>query len=135
MTGARATWSCSTRTSPSSSYLVSDHAYALVGLNSSSSQPFLIYNRGGLTSSGWVPGFSGTTYGLFNASTGFVQSNFTEQDIDTEESRDDNLTDTVEVPDEPILLDQGDATTNEPQHPTKRILVGAPMPSVSSTLA
>jgi Calpain family cysteine protease/Fibronectin type III domain len=63
---------------PSNSDIVSGHAYAVVGFNASSSDPFLVYNPWGTNSSGWV--MNNATgqwvYGLFNAGAGFLSQNF-----------------------------------------------------------
>jgi len=61
---------------PPSSYIVGDHVYAMVGLNASSSQPFLVFNPWGMDSSGWAPGHSGTVYGRFTATQAFITQNF-----------------------------------------------------------
>jgi hypothetical protein len=60
---------------PTSSYIVSNHAYAMVGYNVTSYQPFEIYNPWG-DSNGWAPGHSGSVYGLFTANSGFLSQNF-----------------------------------------------------------
>jgi hypothetical protein len=69
--------------SPSSSYIVGSHAYAVVGDNASNSYPFLVYNPWGTDSSGWAPSLENghQVYGLFNASGAFLSQNFTEQSI------------------------------------------------------
>jgi len=52
------------------------HAYAVVGYNPSSSQPFEVFNPwGGSTSSIWCP-IDHQVYGLFPASTAFLSQNF-----------------------------------------------------------
>ena len=43
---------------PTSSYIVGSHCYAVVGYNASSSQPFEVFNPWGTDSSGWAPGQS-----------------------------------------------------------------------------
>jgi hypothetical protein len=98
--------------SPSSSYVVSNHAYAMVGYNSSSSQPFQMFNPWGTDSSGWAPGLSGVKYGLFYANSGFITSNFTGTNVAVVASKVNNVAGTVEVPNEPILLAQGDPTAD-----------------------
>jgi hypothetical protein len=67
--------------SPSSVDVVGNHAYAVVGYNPSSSQPFLVYNPWGSNSSGWALGTNNgqQVYGLFNASAAFLSQNFNEQ--------------------------------------------------------
>jgi hypothetical protein len=64
--------------SPSSSYIVPSHCYALVAYNGSSGLPFEIYNPWGTDSSGWALGtYNGqAVYGLFNANASFVSQNF-----------------------------------------------------------
>jgi hypothetical protein len=66
------------RSNPSNSDIVGSHAYAIVGYNASSSNPFLVFNPWGTSSSGWV--WDSTTrqwvYGLFNASAAFLSQNF-----------------------------------------------------------
>ncbi len=64
-------------TQPPSSYIVKDHAYAMVGYNSSSSQPYLVYNPWGMESSGYAPPNQfGTIYGRFTANQAFINQNF-----------------------------------------------------------
>ena len=46
---------------PTSSHIVGDHCYAVVGYNASSSQPFEVFNPWGTNSSGYAPG-SGTIW-------------------------------------------------------------------------
>jgi hypothetical protein len=65
--------------SPSSSLIVRDHSYAVVGYNSSNSLPFELFNPWGTDSSGWAPGHSGKIYGLFTANASFISHNFSEQ--------------------------------------------------------
>jgi hypothetical protein len=61
---------------PASSYIVGNHCYALVAYNGSSSRPFEIYNPWGTDSSGWVPGLTNKTYGLFWANGTALSQNF-----------------------------------------------------------
>jgi Calpain family cysteine protease len=70
-----------TSSRPSSSNLVGDHAYALVSFNTSSSQPFQLYNPWGANSSGWALGkYNGhQVYGLFTANAAFIAQNFNGQ--------------------------------------------------------
>jgi hypothetical protein len=65
---------------PSSSYIVGDHAYAVVGYNPSSSMPYQVYNPWGTTSSGWAQGGK-PVYGLFSANGAFLSQNFSAQAI------------------------------------------------------
>jgi hypothetical protein len=65
--------------SPTSSYIVGDHCYALVNYTPSNGLPFEVYNPWGTDSSGWAPGNSGTKYGLFIANAAFLSQNFTSQ--------------------------------------------------------
>ncbi|MGD0045308.1 MAG: hypothetical protein ABSE84_33730, partial [Isosphaeraceae bacterium] len=68
---------------PSSSYIVGDHAYAVVNYTASSSMPFEVYNPwGGTDSSVWCP-VDPQVYGLFFASAGFLSQNFASQFIGT----------------------------------------------------
>jgi Calpain family cysteine protease len=67
-------------TSPTSSYVVGGHCYAMVNYNSSNST-FSIYNPWGTDSSGWAPGYSNTVYGLFWANAAFVSQNFATQSV------------------------------------------------------
>ena len=64
--------------SPSSSYIVPSHAYALVAYNGGSGLPFEIYNPWGTDSNGWALGtYNGqAVYGLFDANAAFVSQNF-----------------------------------------------------------
>jgi hypothetical protein len=68
---------------PSSSYIVSSHAYAVVGDNASASYPFLVYNPWGTDSSGWAPSLENghQVYGQFNANGAFLSQNFADQSI------------------------------------------------------
>jgi Calpain family cysteine protease len=77
--------------SPSSSLIVSDHSYAVVGYNSSNSLPFQLFNPWGTDSSGWAPGHSGKIYGLFTANASFISHNFSEQWFVTGAMNGDNL--------------------------------------------
>jgi hypothetical protein len=61
---------------PTSSYIVGDHCYAVVGYNSASSLPYEAFNPWGTDANGWAPGCSGTIYGLFNCDGNFLSSNF-----------------------------------------------------------
>jgi hypothetical protein len=84
--------------SPTNSYIVGNHEYAVVGYNASSSQPFEIFNPWGavkynpdgtysaLTPSTvvagttyWAPGHQNTRYGLFYATADFLSQNFSGQ--------------------------------------------------------
>jgi hypothetical protein len=69
--------------SPSSSYIVGNHCYAVVGYNPSSSMPYEGYNPWGTTSSGWAQGtYNGhQVYGLFWADGRFISQNFSSQAI------------------------------------------------------
>jgi hypothetical protein len=72
---------------PSSSYIVGNHCYALVDYSTDyAATPFEIFNPWGATFYGatpgepaWAPGDTGSIYGLFWASAGFVSANFTVQ--------------------------------------------------------
>jgi hypothetical protein len=70
---------------PSSPYIVPTHCYALVNYSPPGydpfnvSTPFELYNPWGTDANGWAPGNSGTKYGLFWASAGFLMQNFTSQ--------------------------------------------------------
>ena len=68
---------------PTSSFIVGSHCYAVVGYNAASSQPFREFNPWGTDSSGWAPGHSGTIYGLFTANAAFISQNFTTQSLGT----------------------------------------------------
>lgn len=70
-----------TTTTPTSSYIVGSHAYALVGYDGTSGQPFKVFNPWGTDSSGWAPGHSGQIYGLFNANATFITQNFSGQSL------------------------------------------------------
>jgi hypothetical protein len=70
-------------TSPTSSYIVGSHCYALVGYDSSSSQPFTVFNPWGTDANGWAPGHTNTNYGLFTADAAFLSKNFTTQTLGT----------------------------------------------------
>ena len=63
---------------PVSSKIVGWHAYALVGYNPSSSQPFTVFNPWGTTCSGWAPyTYKGNqVYGLFTSNWAFLWQNF-----------------------------------------------------------
>jgi hypothetical protein len=61
-----------------SSYIVPDHAYAVVGYTASSSNPFEVYNPWGTNSSGMALGtYNGhQVYGLFNTNSTFLAQNY-----------------------------------------------------------
>jgi hypothetical protein len=69
--------------SPSSSYIVGGHAYAVVGYNPSSSMPFELFNPWGTTASGYAPDLENghQVYGLFFANASFVSQNFISQNF------------------------------------------------------
>jgi hypothetical protein len=69
-------------TTPVSPLIVASHAYAVVGYNPSSSQPYEIYNPWGTTSSGMALG-DPEVYGLFYAGAAFLSQNFAWQSIGT----------------------------------------------------
>jgi len=73
----------SSSSNPSSSDIVGDHAYAVVGYNPSSSMPYEIYNPWGMTSSGMAQGtYDGhAVYGQFWASAALVSQNFSGQSL------------------------------------------------------
>jgi hypothetical protein len=56
---------------PTSSEIVGEHCYAVVGYNASSSEPIEVYNPWGITDSA-----KANVYGLFNANQSFLWSNF-----------------------------------------------------------
>ncbi len=68
---------------PTSSFIVGDHCYAVVGYNAASGLPFEVFNPWGTDSSGWAPGESGKIYGLFTANAAFISQNFTRQSFGT----------------------------------------------------
>ena len=68
---------------PTSSFIVGNHCYAVVGYNAASSLPFEEFNPWGTDSSGWAPWHSGTIYGLFTANAAFISQNFTTQSLGT----------------------------------------------------
>ncbi len=103
--------------SPSSSWIVPDHAYAVVNYNASSFMPFMVYNPWGTDSSGWALGdFDGhNVYGLFIANAAFLSHNFTWQSV------------TAGVPSLPVTLDAGfgpasvQASLNQALAPTNAV--------------
>jgi Calpain family cysteine protease len=107
-------------TSPSSSYIVSSHSYAMVGYYSSSSMPFQIFNPWGTDASGWAPNNSGTKYGLFFANAAFVSANFSTPSygIGAAPGGPQGPSDTAggvlaNVPSSPTTADDGTITRNE----------------------
>jgi hypothetical protein len=74
-------------THASSQYIVGDssetHAYAVVGYDPSSSNPFKVYNPWGTDAQGWALGaYHGhAVWGLFNASAAFLSANFAWQTV------------------------------------------------------
>jgi hypothetical protein len=83
--------------SPSSSYIVGSHCYAVVGYNASSGEPFEVFNPWGTDWSGWAPGDSGTIYGLFTANAAFISQNFTSQSIGTGSMNVDHIDGAIEA--------------------------------------
>jgi hypothetical protein len=61
---------------PPNPYIVADHAYALVGYNPSSSQPFEVFNPWGTQANGWAPGETNRVYGLFTANATAIAQNY-----------------------------------------------------------
>jgi hypothetical protein len=80
---------------PTSSYIVGSHCYAMVGYNASSSLPFEVFNPWGTTSSGWAPNTNNTIYGLFSANAPFISQNFNEQSFGTGAIDVNNVTEPV----------------------------------------
>jgi hypothetical protein len=80
---------------PSSSYIVGDHCYAVVGYNAyaESGDPFEVFNPWGSNSLWWPasPGVTGTKYGLFWANAAFISQNFSSQNISTGAINTDDL--------------------------------------------
>jgi hypothetical protein len=72
-----------TTSTPTSSYIVASHCYALVNYNASSGQPFEVFNPWGTQASGWAPGDTNTIYGLFTANAAFLSQNFAGQSFGT----------------------------------------------------
>jgi hypothetical protein len=70
-----------TPVTPTSSYIVGHHAYAVVGYNPSSSDPYEVFNPWGTDANGWAPGHANTTYGLFYANAAFLSQNFSYQSL------------------------------------------------------
>jgi hypothetical protein len=70
-------------TTPSSSYIVGTHAYAVVGYNASSITPFKVFNPWGTDQYGWARYHYLTKYGLFWAGSTFISQNFYAQTIGT----------------------------------------------------
>jgi hypothetical protein len=64
---------------PSSSYIVGNHCYALVQslYIPMQGQLFVLFNPWGTDANGWAPGHAGTIYGQFSAYAPFVSQNFT----------------------------------------------------------
>jgi hypothetical protein len=70
---------------PTSSYIVGSHCYAVVGYNASSNEPFEVFNPWGTNSSGWVmDNVTGQwVYGQFYANAAFLSQNFNGQSFGT----------------------------------------------------
>jgi hypothetical protein len=66
-------------TSPTSSYIVGSHCYALVNYDPSSSLPYEVFNPWGTAANGWVNGTANGTYGLFWADANFLSANYSSQ--------------------------------------------------------
>ncbi|MFO0955941.1 MAG: C2 family cysteine protease [Isosphaeraceae bacterium] len=64
---------------PTSSYIVGSHCYAMVGYTSGAAQPFKMYNPWGTDANGWAPGNANTKFGLFTANAAFIAQNFTKE--------------------------------------------------------
>jgi len=63
--------------SPTSSFIVGGHCYALVNyVPSHGNSPFEVFNPWGDGVNGWAPGDTGTTYGLFWTNAAFLSQNF-----------------------------------------------------------
>jgi hypothetical protein len=62
-------------TTPSSSAIVKDHVYALVGYDPSSSNPYQLFNPWGATATGGTPE-SSSIFGLFSTNITFLSQNF-----------------------------------------------------------
>jgi hypothetical protein len=67
---------------PTSSAIVGEHCYAVVGYNASSAKPFKVFNPWGTQANGWAPGETGKIFGLFTANAAFISQNFAGQTID-----------------------------------------------------
>jgi hypothetical protein len=66
---------------PVSSYIVGNHCYAMVGYNSSNSNPFEIFNPWGTDSNGWAPGHANTIFGRFFTNATLLSQNFSSESI------------------------------------------------------
>jgi hypothetical protein len=106
-------------TTPTSSYIVGSHAYAVVGYNPSSSTPFELFNPWGTDSSGWAPSNSGPKYGLFWASAGFLSQNFVEEDIDVATANVHTLNEMGEVLTGSTLLKKGNVPASPGSNQTR----------------
>jgi hypothetical protein len=84
---------------PSSSFIVGNHCYAVVGYNASSGQPFEVFNPWGTQSKGYAPGtYNGKpAYGLFTADAAFMMQNFTGQSIGTGSMNVDHIDGAIET--------------------------------------
>jgi hypothetical protein len=103
---------------PTSSFIVSAHCYAVVGYNPASSQPFDVFNPWGTTSAsasatapGWAPWQTNRIYGLFWASAAFVSQNFTAQSLGTGAINENNVPEPVNELAESATLGGGYATS------------------------
>jgi hypothetical protein len=103
---------------PTSSFIVSAHCYAVVGYNSASSQPFEVFNPWGTTSAsasatapGWAPWQTNRIYGLFWASAAFISQNFTAQSLGTGAINENNGPEPVNELAESATLSGGYATS------------------------
>ena len=68
---------------PTSSHIIGDHAYAVVGYNASSSKPLRCSTRGAPQSSGWAPGTNNTSMACSGRTHAFISHNFDEQSVGT----------------------------------------------------
>jgi hypothetical protein len=96
---------------PTSSYLVGSHCYAVVGYNASSSQPFEVFNPYGTDSSGWAPGHSNTMYGLFPADAAFLSQNFIGPTLGTGAANVSNIDRAIEELTELVALCDGHSSS------------------------
>ncbi len=92
--------------SPPSPYIVSDHSYAMVGYDASSSNPFEVFNPWGTQVNGWAPGHTNTIYGLFTAPAAFIAANFSSQSIGTRATNADVVMDPFDELAVTAILDQ-----------------------------
>ncbi len=102
----------------SSSLIVDNHCYAVVGYNANSSEPFELFNAWGTDSSDWAPGKTNQVYGLFDANAAAISAYFEQWSALTGPENAENVADPVSELTDPATL-FGGSNLSETKNPVQ----------------